>query len=165
MFQVLTIRYCLSPANIQIEEIAITNPSNIIKASPNSSSFSRMVKNDGWVNKNIDNAIAIGANIKAEMETPFKTVLIFDICSIKPSTRLKISVLLVVISRFSLRGFPIINGTMNSSIYILVWLFYVMNRNFIWRIDKYYFLKQFQSQARLNVIPLIDEKVSITTFS
>jgi DNA-directed RNA polymerase subunit E'/Rpb7 len=38
-----------------------------------------MVKNDEWVNKKTERAIASGASIRAEIETPLRMVLIFDI--------------------------------------------------------------------------------------
>jgi hypothetical protein len=60
-----------------------------------------MVKNDEWVNKKTEKAIASGASIRAEIETPLRMVLIFDICSIKSSMRFKMSVLFDVISLLS----------------------------------------------------------------
>lgn len=72
-------RYWRKPATIQTHEIEITDSSNIIKTSPNSSSSSRIVKNEEWVNKKMERTIASGASIRAETDTPLTIVLIFDI--------------------------------------------------------------------------------------
>ena len=61
-------RYCLIPATSQIEETRIIPPNKTLRKIPNSSSFSRVIKNEGCNNKKIESPTAIGDSIIEEME-------------------------------------------------------------------------------------------------
>jgi hypothetical protein len=70
--------------------------SNKPKIVPNSFWISNIEKKDGCPIKNIDRPIAIGESINAEIETPSRVLLIWNICSMKFSINVKMLFLATV---------------------------------------------------------------------
>ena len=68
MFQDFIERYCLIPVMSQIEDTMIIPTNKTLRKIPNSSSFSRVTKNEGCNNKKIESPTARGANIMEEIE-------------------------------------------------------------------------------------------------
>lgn len=66
------------------------------KIIPKSLWISNMEKNDGCLIKNIDRPIAIGESINAQIETPSRVLLIWNICSMKLSINVKMLFLATV---------------------------------------------------------------------
>jgi len=66
------------------------------KIIPKSLWISNIEKNDGCLIKNIDRPIAIGESINAQIETPSRVLLIWNICSMKLSINVKMLFLATV---------------------------------------------------------------------
>lgn len=66
------------------------------KIIPKSLWISNMEKNDGCLIKNIDRPIAIGESTNAQIETPSRVLLIWNICSMKLSINVKMLFLATV---------------------------------------------------------------------
>lgn len=56
------------PVTSHIKETMITPANKMLRKSPNSLSFSRIRKNEGWSNKKIERPIASGVRAMAERE-------------------------------------------------------------------------------------------------
>jgi hypothetical protein len=72
-----------------MDDILIIATSKKPNIAPNSFWISNIEKKEGCLIKNIDRPIAIGESINAQIETPSRVLLIWNICSMKLSINVK----------------------------------------------------------------------------
>jgi len=68
LFQGFIERYSLIPVTSKIKETIMIPANKMLRKIPNSSSFSRVTKNEGCSNKKIESPIARGASTMEEIE-------------------------------------------------------------------------------------------------